>query len=766
MAPATAERTPANQRPEPLVTKTKHQHMNKIALIGNFPPRKCGIATFTKDLLEGIRNNDTSVSVIAMNDGLKNYNYPPDVEFEIEQNEIASYINAANFLNTNNFDAVILQHEFGIFGGRDGRHIIQLLKRLQMPVITTLHTILDNPSDGQKAVLQGIAGISKKLISISQKGIEILRDTYGISASKCEHIHHGVHKIETQDTRKIKQKLGIDTQKVLLTFGLLSRNKSIEVVIKALPRVVEKHPDVIYIVLGETHPHVLKHQGEDYRHSLIRLVNKLKLEKNVIFINRFVSNKELFEFLKIADIYVIPYLGEKQISSGTLIYTMGAGTPIISTPFWYAQEMLAGKRGILFDFNDSEQLSGKIIYLLDNEAERGQMGNNALALAEQCYWPNIGRQYVELLKTLIEEDQAASRYRMANDMEFAFQLPPLNLLHLRVFTDDTGILQHSRYNIPDRAHGYCLDDNTRALMLSVMLQTDVQDTDRLNRLTSIYLSFIDYAFNPSNGKFRNFMSYERKWLEEEGSEDSAGRTMWALGYTAAYTRVSNFYYHSDSLFKRGLESTGYITHPRALAYLILGLVHHAGVHREAEVIRILESKAQQLSSFFDPTIDRDWLWYDTVVTYANSRIPQALIAAGIFLKKPGLISRGFRILDWLIEKQFIDNLFSPIGNKGWLTPEGKALFDQQPLEAHGMLDACLQAEEYVKDGKYADYALKAFAWFMGENNASSVLYDFASGGCRDGLHPDGVNLNQGAESTLSWLMSLISISYYLRSKSK
>lgn len=740
--------------------------MNKIALIGNFPPRKCGIATFTKDLLEGIRSNGTAVSVIAMNDGLKTYNYPSDVEFEIEQNEIASYIKAADFLNTNNFDAVILQHEFGIFGGRDGRHIVQLLKRLQMPVITTLHTILDKPSESQKAVLHEIAGISKKLISISAKGIEILQDVYGISASKCEHIHHGVHKIEIPDAGKIKQKLGVDAKKVLLTFGLLSRNKSIEVVIKALPGVVEKHPDVIYIVLGETHPHVVKQEGEDYRHSLIRLVSKLKLEKNVVFINRFASNKELFEFLKICDIYVIPYVDENQISSGTLIYTMGAGKPIISTPFWYAKEMLADNRGVLFDFNDSEQLSEKIIYLLDNEAEQKRISGNALALAEQCYWPNIGKQYVELLETLSREEIAANLYQMASDMEFAFPLSSVNLQHLRVLTDDTGILQHSRYNIPDRSHGYCVDDNARALMLSVMLQNDVQAIDELNRLTSIYLSFTDYAFNPSNGKFRNFMSYERKWLEEEGSEDSAGRTMWALGYTAAYTRVSNFYYHSNSLFNRGLESSDYIAHPRALAYLILGLVHHAEVHGEAPVIRILESKAQQLSSFFDQTIHNDWLWFDPVVTYANSRIPQALMAAGMFLKKPGMISRGLKILDWLIEKQFIDHLFSPIGNKGWLTPEGKALFDQQPLEAHGMLDACLQAEEYVKDGKYAGYALKAFAWFTGENNSSSVLYDFATGGCRDGLHPGGANLNQGAESTLSWLMSLISISYYLRSKSK
>lgn len=299
-----------------------------------------------------------------------------------------------------------------------------------------------------------------------------------------------------------------------------------------------------------------------------------------------------------------------------------------------------------------------------------------------------------------------------------------------------------------------------------MLQNDVQDIDELSRLTSIYLSFIDYAFNPANGRFRNFMSYERQWLEEEGSEDSAGRTMWALGYAAAYTYTSNFYYHSDHLFKKALGHIDYISHPRALAYLVLGLAYHCQMHGEASVISMLEDRVQRLSSFFNKTIHNEWLWYDNIVTYANSRIPQALILSGMFLKKTDLINRGLKILDWLIEKQFIDNIFSPIGNKGWLTPQGKALFDQQPIEAHGMLDACLQAEEYVKDGKYADYALKAFAWFTGENNCSSALYDFATGGCRDGLHQEGVNLNQGAESTLAWLMSLMSISYYLRNKNK
>lgn len=741
--------------------------MDRIALIGNFPPRKCGIATFMNDLNDGIRNNGMATSVVAMNDGINRYNYPADVECEIEQNEIISYIQAADFLNTHHFDAAILQHEFGIFGGPDGIHIIQLLKRLHIPVITTMHTILDTPTEGQKTVVHQIADLSEKIISISHKGIEILEETYGIPASKCEHIHHGVHPNPARDIEEIKQQLGVEDKKLLLTFGLLSRNKSIEIVINALPRVLEKHPDVVYLILGATHPHVVKQEGEAYRHSLIRLVDKLGLRQHVLFIDRFVSNEMLLKYLSLCDIYVIPYLGQKQISSGTLIYAMGAGKPVISTPFWYAEEMLAEGRGVLFDFNDSGQLCERILHLLDNDAEREIIARNAFSLARQCYWPNIGRQYLELLHTLTLAARSTSASEEPQTAgEPAFSLPPINLNHLRVLTDSTGILQHARYAIPNRTHGYCIDDNARALMLSVMLQEEVRDIEELYRLSVTYLSFIDHAYNPVNGKFRNFMSYERCWLEEEGSEDCIGRTLWALGYTTAYTHVSNFYYHADHLFRKGLENIDCIFHPRALAYLILGLAYHSRLHRETSVMDLLEKKARQLSAFFDQTIDKEWVWFDSRVTYANCRIPQALIIAGMSLKNKELAERGRKILDWLIKWQFEDDMFIPVGNTGWMTPEGKAFFDQQPIEAHCMIDACLMAEKYVKNGRYADYALKAFTWFIGGNLCSSSLYDATSAGCRDGLHAEGVNLNQGAESTLSWLMSCLKISWYMKNKSK
>ncbi len=731
----------------------------KIALIGTYPPRKCGIANFTFDLNDGLKKNGVITEIIAIHDELSNYSYPSEVSFIIDQNNLLSYINAAYYINNNCFDAVLLQHEFGIFGGVAGQFIIQLLKRINIPVFTTFHTISDSLPDNYQKVMYEIGSLSTGIISISQRGIKMLNEIFQIPYTKCCHIYHGVPKINGGQKNILKTKLGFENRKIILSFGLLSRNKSVEVVLNALQRVKEKFPDVIYIYLGQTHPHVLHQEGEKYREYLLQLVKELNLKDHVRFINQFISNEELFEYLKICDIYVIPYLGEKQISSGTLMYAFSAAKPVVSTPFWYAQEILSDNRGLIFNFGNSHQLSDILIDLLSNYEKRKYYSKRALELAKECYWPVIGQKYFKFISSLI--NQKKHYYQVSLDSNKKLKIPNINLQHIKTLTDDTGIIQHARYCTPDRTHGYCLDDNARALLLMVLLKRLLPVSNELYKLTLTYLSFIDYAYNPMNGKFRNFMNYNRQWLEEEGSEDSLGRVIWSLAHLISYTDDVLLYHHANDLFEKTLPILKEMFHPRALAYAVLGLSEYTDFNSKNNIMHLFKEKTLLLSSFFDSRIDSDWPWFDDLVTYDNSRIAEALIVAGNKLNLREVTRRGKILLDWLISKQFEVDYFSPIGNQGWLTPQRKSQFDQQPLEAYGMIDACLKANKIFNNSKYLTYAFKAFNWFVGENNLGIPLYNPQTGGCFDGLHPDRVNLNQGAESTLSFLLSQVNILLYL-----
>ncbi len=748
------------------------QRVENLAVIGNYLPRQCGIATFTTDLVTSINTNIKGVKcfAVAMNDTPEGYNYPSEVRFEINQNELREYIVASEFLNISGVDIVCLQHEYGIFGGDYGNYIVQLLKRLSRPVVTTLHTILQNPTPGQKRVLLDIINYSSQVVVMSEMAIKFLTEIYNVPREKITLIHHGIPDIPFVDPSFFKDKFGVEGKKVLLTFGLLSRNKGIETVIKALPKVVEKHPDVVYIVLGATHPHVKRAEGESYRYSLVQMVKRLGLEENVIFFDRFVELSELIEFLSCCDIYIVPYLGEAQIVSGTLIYAMGAGKAIISTPFWYAREMLRDNRGILCDFGNSDQFASAIIRLLDDELERNTIRKNAYQFSRNAVWSKVATDYVSLFNEVIERFYKEPRipFNMSSKKEVSVKLPDINLKHLLTLTDDTGVIQHATYNIPNPAFGYCTDDNARALTAIVSLYDLISQTTTLDKLQTRYLSFLSYAFNPEKGKFRNFMSYDRKWSEEVGSEDCQGRAIWSLGYTSFLSKDPSKANFAITLFHQALPQTLELTHPRSIALTMLGLkaylMKFAG---DTLAKRIYESLTEKLVGFFSKITHDEWMWFEDVVTYENARIPHALILAGEWFNKQEIIHLGIKILDWLIHHQIKDGYFSPIGNKGFFVKgQEKARFDQQPIEAHAMIDACLVASKLTNNSHYYTVAQKAFNWFLGENDCSSVLYDDSTGGCQDGLTPHGPNLNQGAESTLAWLLSLISMNAYLTEQDK
>lgn len=741
-----------------------HSPIKRIAFIGNYLPRQCGIATFTTDLCEAIAAayKNTSCMAVPVNDTDTGYDYPARVRFELTEKDADSYRRAADFLNINNVHMVSLQHEYGIFGGRAGGHILALLRELRMPVVTTLHTILQNPDPDQRRVLQEVASLSDRLVVMSERGREFLEDIYNVSTEKIDLIPHGIPDLPFVDPSFHKDLFGVEGKTVLLSFGLLSASKGIENVIAALPAIIEQHPNVVYIVLGATHPHVLRDEGETYRLSLQRLAREKGVEGKVIFYNRFVDLEELVQFISAADIYITPYLEPAQIVSGTLAYTLGAGKAVISTPYWYAEEMLADERGVLVPFRDPGALAGQVIELLDNEARRHAMRKRAYLFGREMIWPQVAQHYMESFeRARIERHQFAQADFAVKPLDQRpLELPPLKLDHLRQMTDPTGILQHATFTIPNYREGYTTDDNARALLVSALLE-EVGEK-RAAELGTRYLAFLWYAFNPETKGFRNFMDYQRKWLEENGSDDSHGRALWALGTVLSRSNAPALHDMAGRIFEQSLLSILKTTSPRAWSFALIGIHEYlkrfAGDRRAGQV---REELAGRLLNLYQVSRRKDWLWFENILSYCNAALPHALLLCGDAIPNPDMTAVGFESLRWLTELQRAEGdpgHFVPVGSNGFYPQGGeRARFDQQPVEAQAAVSACLEAYRITGDKYWRREARRAFEWFLGRNDLNLPLYDPTTGGCRDGLHSDRPNENQGAESTLAFLQALLEL---------
>ena len=735
-------------------------NVQKIAFLADYIPRKCGIATFTADLREAIAAQYPGLHslIIAMTDCPEGYDYPPEVRFEIPEQDISAYRRAADFLNLINVDVLCLQHEFGIFGGPSGRHVLTLLRNLRMPVVTTLHTILSDPSAEQKQVLQEVIKLSARIVSMAQKGVEFLRNIYETSTDKIDLIPHGIPDVPFADPNYYKDKFGVEGRPVLLTFGLLSPNKGIEFVLNALPAVVRDFPKIVYIVLGATHPNLIRDHGETYRLSLERLAKKIGVEKNVIFFNRFVDKDELLEFLGATDIYITSYLNKAQITSGTLAYSFGAGKAVISTPYWHAEELLADGRGVLVPFGDAPAISRAVCDLLRNETARHAIRKNAYLMGRKMIWPHVALDYAQSFqRARYEHSTQAARRIEPPTLDRQVALPVWRLNHLICLTDDTGILQHAVYTLPNYEHGYCTDDNARALILMMLLEELEERFPERERLTSIYAAFLQNAFDVGLGRFRNFMSYRRDWVGEIGSEDSHGRALWALGTCVGRSTRDGLRSWAAELFEKALPAVQSFTSPRAWAFAIIGLHKYlCTLSGDLMANQLREELAQRLRARYEAVASPNWLWFEESVTYENARLPQALIMTGRWANQPDLLDVGLKTLRWLTKNQIApDGHYRPIGSNGfWERGKEPAWFDQQPVEAHAMICACLEAHEATGDHYWLAHAHKAFEWFHGSNDLGLALYDAQSGGCRDGLHIDRVNQNQGGESTLAFLLSL------------
>lgn len=744
--------------------------INSVGVIGNFLPRKCGIATFTSDLVQSLKKHHKKCVTLAMNDRPGGYDYPPDVQFEIFKDRLSDYKTAADYLNTQNVDMALLQHEFGIFGGDSGEYILSLLEKLEMPVAITLHTVLTEPTRKQMQVMQRLADFTDSFIVMSKTAIEILHTLYDIPREKISFIPHGIPDMPFGDPNYYKERFDLLGRKVLLTFGLLSQNKGIEYVIKALPEAIGQFPDLTYVVLGATHPNVLESEGEKYRNHLKELVQKLDLEDHVVFKNQFVPFDELCKYISASDIYITPYIQPEQITSGTLAYAAGMGKAIISTRYWYAKEMLAEERGQLVPFKNEDAIADSIIKLLDDEALLHKMRKRVYDYNRNAVWKEVGKQYEDVFKDIRLEynrnprSQNASSVNSSNHYETNINLPRFNINHLEQLTDSTGLLQHAKYTIANRNHGYCTDDNARALLVALKAQKiftiTQKDAFRLKRLANNYLSFLLHAFNTETGRFYNFMSYSREWLEESaGSEDSHGRALWALGSTVALTGQSSDNSLAAKLFMRSLPVVDTFQSPRALAFTIKGIDAYLEVYSgDANARRIYTTLAERLFKQFKANSTDDWPWLEDILAYSNGKLPHALILAGNRLKRDDMSEMGLKSLRWLFEIQIENHHLTPIGNHGWYKRNStKARFDQQPLEANALLEASIAAYQTEKKIYWLDKAKISFNWFLGQNDLNIPLYDSETGGCRDGLEADGVNHNEGAESTLAWMLSLLAM---------
>jgi glycosyltransferase involved in cell wall biosynthesis len=774
---------PATARPR---SQAKPSLPSRIAIIGNYLPRQCGIATFTTDLCEAIAAEYGTARLLALpvDDTDAGYDYPARVRWSLAQDKVKSYEEAAEFLNFNNIDMVCMQHEYGIFGGPAGSHILQLLRGLKMPLVTTLHTVLREPNPDQFAVMEEIAELSDRLIVMSQLSAQLLQEIFKVPGSKIDIVPHGVPDLPFLDPNFYKDRFGVEGKAVLLTFGLLSPNKGIENVIQAMPQILSKHSNAVYIVAGATHPHILRREGDKYRASLQALAKEVGVEPQVIFHDRFATPEEMAEFIGAADIYITPYRHEAQVVSGTLAYAMGAGKAIISTPYWHALELLDDRRGALVPFQNPGAIAQKTIELLDTPATRHAMRKRAYLFAREMIWKRVAQGYMESFSRVRSDRMETPRVQFSarTSQKALNQIPELNLDHLNALTDKTGVLQHAIFTVPNRAEGYSIDDNARALILTVMLGELSMDqqggdqpiTDQLGAERPAtggferrpaanpdwafrYLAFLEHAFNPNKKRFRNFLGYDRRWLEEEGSEDAHGRALWALGTVLAHSANHGLRGAAGRLFEFSLPATIEFHSPRACAYSLLGIqayLYSYPEDRDAQHVRF--ALARRLLDMYESVRCPDWKWFENVVAYGNARLPQAMLLVGSACGDEGMLSAGIDSLSWLIETQLCQTKghFVPIGSQGFYRQGGEpARFDQQPLEAAGAVSACLQAYRVTGESRWRSAAWSAFNWFLGDNDLQLPLYDSVTGGCRDGLHPERANENQGAESTLSFLMA-------------
>ncbi|MDF7775168.1 glycosyltransferase family 4 protein [Sphingomonas sp. AOB5] len=739
-----------------MTTRPNAPLVRHLALIGNFLPRKCGIATYTTDTYNALKARfpEMQVDVYAMDDHPGRYAYPPEVTGAIPQNDRTAYLDTARAIEASGAQALWVQHEYGIYGGPAGDLLIAMLDRLSLPVIATLHTVLERPSADERRVMEALLRRASKVIVMAEKGRDILKRVHGVDDRKIETVPHGVPDRMLADPASFKPAFGWAGRDVILTFGLLAPNKGIESMIEAMPAIVAKHPRALYVVLGATHPNLVAHEGEVYRERLTALAAERGVAAHVQFIDAFVEHDALIDYLQAADIYATPYTNPAQITSGTLSYAVGVGKAVVSTPYVHATEILADDHGVLVGFEDSAGFAREIDRLLSDGNARAELSARAYARGRTMLWPRLAEQVVTAIESIVEKKS----HRIVKPRAELSVLAP-DIAAVERMSDATGMLQHSIYSIPDRRHGYCIDDNARALILMCQL-ADLDESLR-DKWTTVYSSFVQHAWNPDARRFRNFMNFDRTWCEDAGSEDSNGRAIWALGVTARDAKAQKHRDWASAMFDNTASIALELGSPRAHAFAMLGAAAMLEAHPGHALSRLILTRfGEELIALLDAARRPEWQWFEIVLAYDNARLPEALLRAGTALGRSDFTRVGLETLDWIVGLQTSpEGRFRAVGTESFGRAYQEPMqFDQQPLEAQATIDACVAALAATGEARWAEEAMRAYRWYLGGNDLDLPLATAQDGGCFDGLMPTGLNRNQGAESILALQLASCAIS--------
>lgn len=721
---------------------------SKVCFLSSFPPRECGIATFTKDLTSAMDkkfNPRLKSQIIALNENVSFYNYGDKVIMQINKDDIEDFINTAKRINNSKkIKLVCIQHEFGLFGGEYGNYIVPFLETIKKPVVVAFHSVLPNPTEVRRKVVRFIAFKSAAIIVMAKRAIKILKEDYGVREDKIHVIMHGVPNVPLCDSPAIKKRLRINPEKIVLSsFGLLNRGKGIEHVIGALPKLVKKYPNILYLVIGETHPVVRKKEGEKYRNELIQKVEELGLKNNVKFYNKYLTLREIKDYLLATDVYICPNLDKNQIVSGTLSYALGCGKAVVSTRTAYSEEVLADKRGVLVDFENPNSFVKAVGQIISDKEFRKKLESDAYAFSRPMIWPNVASAYLSIFNKIVKLVE-----------EPVDKCPSIKLNHLRALTDNFGCIQFAKLSIPDKTSGYTVDDNSRALIAAVLHNSLFKSKTSL-KLAQIYLNFLSHA-QEENGDFKNFIEGT-----DAKSEDGFGRVIWSLGYAINKCSNAAIVKKAKTVFDKASPLISRLNHPRAKSFSIIGLYHYYKKKPDKKKLLQIRELADYLIELYEEESEGEWDWFESCLTYSNSKLPECLFLAYELTNDERYLQVAKKTLRFLTKVMFVNGTLELIGQDGWYPKGGKKAFrDQQPIDASSMVQTYLTAYNITKNKEYYRRAVLSFNWFLGKNHIKQMIYDERSGGCYDGydgLSQDSINLNQGAESTISYLLARLSL---------